>query len=292
MPQPAPSEDSRAILHPAAMAQWVHLQRFPVPEALARLLDWVWSGEGDLPVGAEHRQDVLSLPAVNISVGTVPPPGPHPPPGPYAVRPRVVGVGRRRTTRGLSGAGWNVAAKTTVGGFGGLVTGSVARWSDHEVPLDEVLPVDATALGAAMLRAGGASARADILLAALEPVVAQADPVRLRLAREVAAIAAAAAADPGLHRVGELAAYAGMSVRTLQRLFQEYAGISPAWMLRRLRLIEAAERVARGQQVRWAEVAAELGYSDQAHLSRDFLAAVGSTPTVYAAAQRLPVPNP
>jgi AraC-like DNA-binding protein len=33
-------------------------------------------------------------------------------------------------------------------------------------------------------------------------------------------------------------------------------------------------------------VAAELGYSDQAHLIREFRAAVGTTPAAYAAAQR------
>ncbi|MEI2775321.1 MAG: helix-turn-helix domain-containing protein [Tetrasphaera sp.] len=287
MPDPPdPAADSRAILHPARMAEHVRLDRFSVPDAFEGILDWVWSVEWDLQPGEVHRQDVLSLPAVNISVGTGPPPGPHPPPGPYAVSPRVVGVARRRTTRVLSGSGWNVAAKTTVGGLGGLIATSVAAYTDKEVAMGEVLPLDAGALGAAMAAAQGASARSQLLLAALEPVRAQADPQRRRTAREVSALADAAANKPDLYRVGELAAYAGMSVRTVQRLFSEYAGISPTWMLRRLRLIEAAERVARGQQARWAEVAADLGYSDQAHLTRDFTAAVGQSPAAYAAAQR------
>lgn len=283
---PDPRRDTRAILHPGQMRQWVTLERFPVGPQWAGIVDWAWSVTWALPPGESHAQDVLSLPAVNLSVGTTPPPGPNPPPGPYAVAPRVVGVASRRTTRVLSGAGWNVAVKTTVGGFGALVDGSVARWTDAEVPMEHVLPVDDAALGAAMACAATGADRAALLVAALEPILAQADPARVRTAREVAAIAEAAAADPDLRLVGELAAYAGMSVRTLQRLFAEYAGISPAWMLRRLRLIEAAERVARGEEVRWSGVAAELGYSDQAHLSREFTAAIGATPSAYAAAQR------
>jgi AraC-like DNA-binding protein len=46
------------------------------------------------------------------------------------------------------------------------------------------------------------------------------------------------------------------------------------------------ERMAAGRQIDWARVAAELGYADQAHLSRDFTAIVGETPTQYA--QRYP----
>lgn len=42
--------------------------------------------------------------------------------------------------------------------------------------------------------------------------------------------------------------------------------------------------VTHTQQVRWAELAAELGYADQAHLTRDFTAAVGMPPAAYARA--------
>ncbi len=65
-------------------------------------------------------------------------------------------------------------------------------------------------------------------------------------------------------------------------MFAEYAGVSPTWVLRRYRLLDAAESVRHGNNVVWAEVAAELGYSDQAHLVRDFSAAIGNTPAAYA----------
>jgi AraC-like DNA-binding protein len=60
-------------------------------------------------------------------------------------------------------------------------------------------------------------------------------------------------------------------------------GVSPKWVIRRYRLYEAAERAARGTEVRWADLAAELGFSDQAHLTREFTEALGMPPERYAA---------
>jgi AraC-like DNA-binding protein len=58
--------------------------------------------------------------------------------------------------------------------------------------------------------------------------------------------------------------------------------------MRRARLHEAALRVdADGPaSVDWAVLAADLGYSDQAHLTRDFTATLGVPPTRYAAARQ------
>jgi AraC-like DNA-binding protein len=56
-------------------------------------------------------------------------------------------------------------------------------------------------------------------------------------------------------------------------------------VIRRYRLLEAAESVREGNRVSWAGVAADLGYADQAHLTRDFRAAIGQTPVAYADAQ-------
>src|ERR1019366_6732580 len=81
----------------------------------------------------------------------------------------------------------------------------------------------------------------------------------------------------------ELAAAAGMTARGLQRLFADYVGVSPKWVMRRARLHEAAEQADSGELVDWAELAAGLGYADQAHLTRDFTATIGVPPAQYAA---------
>ncbi|MBV9947973.1 MAG: helix-turn-helix domain-containing protein, partial [Myxococcales bacterium] len=62
----------------------------------------------------------------------------------------------------------------------------------------------------------------------------------------VARTVAAALEDRTLVTVEALAARAGLAPRTLQRLFRRYVGVGPKWMIRRFRMHEAAERLARG----------------------------------------------
>jgi AraC-like DNA-binding protein len=110
---------------------------------------------------------------------------------------------------------------------------------------------------------------------------AAADPV----VEQVAGLVGRITADPGLQRVAQLAELSGLTERRLQRLFADYVGVSPKWVMRRARLHEAALRVeADGPAaVDWAALAADLGYADQSHLTRDFTATLGVPPTRYAA---------
>lgn len=84
----------------------------------------------------------------------------------------------------------------------------------------------------------------------------------------------------------QLATVAGISVRTLQRLFDHHVGVSPSLVIRRWRIIEAAEAArsaidAERERRGWATFATELGYADHAHLTRDFRRRLGTSPAVY-----------
>jgi AraC-like DNA-binding protein len=100
------------------------------------------------------------------------------------------------------------------------------------------------------------------------------------------AIAERAAADPALVRVDALAAEAGVGVRQLQRRFSDHVGISAKALIRRYRLYEAAEQARLRRDIDWADLAARLSYSDQAHLSREFSALLGMPPRQYVLACR------
>ncbi len=93
--------------------------------------------------------------------------------------------------------------------------------------------------------------------------------------------------DAGVRRVADACERVGVNQRTLQRLFAEYVGVSPGWVLRRGRLHAAAERViqlaAGGTDASLASVAAEFGYADQAHFSREFRRVLGTAPSNWAA---------
>jgi AraC-like DNA-binding protein len=303
---PAPAErrqlhdDSRGILDPWLLRTRVAFTRHPPTPALDGLVDRFWAVRWDLPAGSGHRQEVLTHPSVNLTVGT-----PDARTGRTDAEARVTGVATDLVDRELGGRGWTVAAMTTVGGFGAFVDEPVSTLVGRVVDVEVVPGLDGRPLVAAVEEAGddgagndgagndGATretaretARVAVLARALETVLADADPARVTQAREVAAVARIAETDRDVRRLDDLAARAGITPRVLQRLFARHAGVSPTWVLRRYRLLDAAEAVREGERVVWSDVASALGYADQAHLVRDFRAALGRTPEAYAKALR------
>jgi AraC-like DNA-binding protein len=278
---PDPVErDSRGILDPWLLRQRVQLTRYPAGPALGGLVDRFWAVRWDLPPGTTHQQQVLTHPGANVSVGHANGEPGERQPGP--VEARLNGVARGLTTRVLVGQGWTVAAMTRPGGLGAFVSGSAADFTDRVVPLGQALGTDEAALLRQVTAEPDEAARVALLAAALEQAV---DPERRLPAGRVAEVARLAETDRGVRRLADLCDLAGLGPRTLQRMFLQYAGVSPTWVIRRYRLLDAAEAVREGKPVSWAEIAAGLGYADQAHLTRDFRAATGQTPAAYAGAQ-------
>ena len=92
--------------------------------------------------------------------------------------------------------------------------------------------------------------------------------------------------DPEVQRVSQVCEKFAITERTLQRLTARRIGLSPKWLIQRRRLHEAAERLREVERPDLARVAADLGYSDQAHFGRDFRAVTGVTPGEFAAEPR------
>jgi transcriptional regulator GlxA family with amidase domain len=119
----------------------------------------------------------------------------------------------------------------------------------------------------------------DALLAELLPTARQASEASTELAE-------LARSEGGIVRAEQLASIAAVSLRTLERRFRTHVGLSPKKAIQRYRLQAVAER-ALSDDIDWASVAAELGYADQAHLSRDFRAVTGEAPASYSRTERV-----
>ncbi len=107
---------------------------------------------------------------------------------------------------------------------------------------------------------------------------------RLAFARCAAAVQALTA-DP-TRPVADIAAALGVSHGHLDRQFVEQVGLSPRTLARILRVRRLLDHIDVHETVAWADMAADLGWFDQAHLIRDFLRHTGVTPTEYVTAQR------
>ncbi len=73
----------------------------------------------------------------------------------------------------------------------------------------------------------------------------------------------------------------GMSDTRFVRRFETWVGLTPKRYARLRRFRRAVELARVGQPESWADVAAQCGYYDQAHLIRDFSQFSGETPTRY-----------
>ncbi len=259
------------VLHARAAATRFKLDRYPPPEDLAPFVDFCWVVRWDLRGQPAHEQKILPHPNVNLAF--------------EATGAAVFGVDRKIFTRRLSRAGKALGVRFRPGGFRPFYSRPIFSLNDRVVPASRFFGPAADE-ACAVVMAADADDVAMIAAAAglLRGFGAAADPV----VEQAAGLAKRITQDPGLQRVAQLAEVSGLSERRLQRLFADYVGVSPKWVMRRARLHEAALRVeANGPaSVDWAVLAADLGYADQAHLTRDFAATLGVPPTRYAVGPR------
>ena len=77
----------------------------------------------------------------------------------------------------------------------------------------------------------------------------------------------------------ELSRQLGYSQKHVITLFHEQVGVAPKLFARLVRFERLLQRLRAGDGVSWAQLASELGYYDQSHLTRDVREFAGTTPT-------------
>ncbi len=85
----------------------------------------------------------------------------------------------------------------------------------------------------------------------------------------------------GRIRIGQLARELGCSRRLLETQFKDHVGLSPKTVARLVRFASARRHIDQDRR-RWADIAYEHGYCDQAHLNREFRDLAGTTPTEFS----------
>ena len=164
-----------------------------------------------------------------------------------------------------------VGCEFEAGAARALLGRPIAELCDQAVPLEALWGPEARTLLGRLLALPTHEARLSALEDALASRVARSE-VDTRTSREAVRLLES---EPGGLSVAELAERLGLSARQLQRRLLDDVGFPPKRCARILRfraLVKAAGRR------RWAEAAAALGYSDQAHMIADFRALVGCSP--------------
>lgn len=283
-----PRRDTRGIVEARELFARVRFRRREPAPALRPYLEHYWLIDWDL--SEPYASHVVPHPSVNVVFQHY---------GDEAPWGEVAGIGLGLFTQKLEGRGRVCGVQFRPGGFRPFAPERpVSDWTGQRVPVADVLAGAGPETVRGILGPEGEDARVaalDAFLLGLEPA---ADPQAVRAMELVDLVRT----DRTIRRVAELAAVEGVSARSLQRLFAAYVGVGPKWVILRYRIHEALERAESGESPQapgtgmaagagtgasegaldWAALAAELGYSDQAHLVRDFTATVGVPPTAYA----------
>ncbi len=259
----------RGAAQDAATRRWSRFVDGPAGEIVER----VWSVAWDLPPGETYASSLVAHLSTNVSVehGT----------RPEATRAEVVVTGppTRRFDVDLRGSGWVVGVKLHPGAFTGVTGVSARDLLDRTVPADGIVPEGVVeALGEAV-RSPDSDAVAAACGRAVEPLLEGADPGWTE-ARDLVRLVET---DDSVTTTAALVERSGRSERSLQRLFARYVGPPPKQVVLRYRLQNVVAALDEGTAETLADLAARLGFYDQAHLAREFTAFVGIPPAAYRA---------
>ncbi|GAB3205183.1 DUF6597 domain-containing transcriptional factor [Marinactinospora thermotolerans] len=260
--------DARGILAPERGLNHFRLHRHAPSREVARFVDRYWLVDWDLRGRAPYVQRVFAHPVVNLVFGPVDA-GLHGP---------TTRVGERE----LRGAGRALGVMFRPAGFRPFLGGPMTGITDRTVDPAEVFGARVRELAVRVETA----ADPETMVAHVDRFLAERLPTARVACEDTADLVERMAADPSVTRVEEVAAREGIGVRRLQRRFADHVGLGPKAVIRRYRLYEVAERARSAGSVDWAALAAELGYSDQSHLVREFTRLVGTPPARYSRASR------
>lgn len=265
------ADERSGVLHPGNLARYRARWFTPAAE-VADVVETYWSVQWHL--GAERiAQRIVAAPAVTLSLerGAVPAPL------------VVTGVHAHAWERVITGSGRVFGIRLRPAGLAVLGDLTPADVADATLPviarLDERLH--------AFLAALPLDAEPEVQEVAADTRIARAladrpvPPLHL-LANDVVA----RLAEHGPAPVEVIAAGLGVSGRTVQRALRATLGQGPSWVGRWIRLQEVVRLLSAPDAPPSSEVAAMLGYADQAHLVNDFRTAVGLTPGTYVRSLR------
>lgn len=256
--------EAKGILNPHAAEQKFDLTRYTPTSDLAPFVEWYWIIHWDLRGQAPHVQDVLPYPSVNLAV--------------EESQSGLFGIVTGKFSRELVGKGRVIAAKFRPGGFYPFVHVPLSQFTNKTTPLMDLFGDEGTKLEQRILAVDDDQAALQLLEVFLCERLPQPDPN----ATLVNQIINTVIADRSITRVDELVSRINLSKRSLQRLFSQYVGVTPKWVIQRYRLQDAADQLIKDQTTDCTDLAVRLGYFDLAHFIKDFKTIVGVSPAEYA----------
>jgi len=194
----------------------------------------------------------------------------------------IAGVRTGRFAKRHLGVGQFFGVQFRPAAFQPFLRASMTSVTDRVLPLTRGFGVDAAAWSRKVL----AERRIETKVALTEAFLRSRLPTLKPEVERSRDLVERIAADRTLLTVEAAASAFGTDLRTLQRRFARFVGVSPKWVIQRYRLLEATAQLRTSTPPKLVELAATLGYADQAHFQREFKLVIGTTPGSFRVTSR------
>ncbi len=260
--KPADDYEPRGRLDPVGFGRHVRFHTYVPPADLAPFIEHFWTIRWDNVDDTYYSEELMHRPYVDLFIS--------------AQQSGIQGTFRGKRTYVAAGSGRIVGIRFRPGAFYTFWDGALADLQEQIIDVQQVFPQADSGHIAHLLTPDDQAVIADLitLLRALEP---QPD-ANIAL---INAIITAIETDENLQTVTSVAKAFGKSERWLQQLFRDYIGVGLKWLLRRHKLLAAAQQIRNTDRPNWAAIAYDLGYSSQQHFITDFTQVLGKTPLQY-----------
>jgi len=265
-----------------------YLRRVPAPP-LDTLVEAIW--DWDMPPAAGHRfERVLPVPGSNLIINL------------HEDSTRVYADDGTRRCRRASGSviggpcrhSWIIDTIEQIrvmgvnfrpGGAHALTGLAAEEFGQGDIDLEDLYGADTRLLRERLLHAPGPHRRLAVLEGWLRRRVRESSRHPL-----VAHATAVLDRCPQAVRIGDLRRELDCSATRLGALFRRHVGMTPKRYARLMRFRAVVACAWPQKSVDWSRIAADGGFSDQAHLNHEFRAFAGVTPGAFMAS-RGPYPN-
>lgn len=266
MNSPTHTAKSRGLLRETISLAQFTLTRIQPDEELANIVENYWVIEWDRPGQPDYIQQNIPHPSHNLVID---------PQG----QSGLFGIITERFSYTITQQGALFGCKFWPGACRAFSDKTMSTMTDKCTSLGDIFSFSDNDLIASFERTNNKHAFAQTLndlLKAQKPTL----PDKAQQARvHVAAIDT----NTEIKSVADLAALGRTTPRSLQRLFRDYLGVSPTWVIQRYRIIDAVDAINKGEEVDMTTLAQDLGFYDSAHFSKSFKALIGASPNAYRA---------
>lgn len=254
---------SLGILNRKEVERKFQLTRYPPSEDIGFFVKHYWVVNWDLHDEDPHLQHVVPNPCVNMVF--------------EKNNTGIFGPAKHKTSHLLKDKGRVFGVKFKPGGFYPFFNNRVSLLTKQRLAVSHIFAVDDEEIEESVLSRIEEGKAVQLVEQLIRSKLPERDDTIIWINQMIDKVCE----DREITKVEAICDHFGIHIRKLQRMFDQYVGVSPKWVIKLYRLQNAAERMETARNDSWLQISADLGYYDQAHFIKDFKAIIGQTPDEY-----------